>query len=189
MKQGLLGSAIVAGVVMGVAIFMVRMMSIALKWELHGQAGQGWIVYAIFVAGSIIFGRKYAADQGDAGLTYGAGLGFIVLSMLFVGVITGLGEVIAQKMIAPQYFTALLDKKMALAEQAVAANPILKNNPAEMEKGVAITRLLFSHPASIFFGVLLLRLICGTFVGLFTAVFVKRPADPFHTDTHDEYEA
>lgn len=152
------------GSLLGVVLFVI-----SLAWALLGlKSGFSDTVLTVAVVASVIFvsGRQNAALADRAGYPYVRAFGFVLATMLFAGVVCGIGGWFLQNIIAPEYYetqrAAALAAAGAQAEQAAGMMAGFMKNPLVM---------LFSGV----FGTVFM----GGLIGLVVCAFVTRKPDIF----------
>ncbi len=170
--------ACLAGVVMGLAVFVIYLLSCFFKWELNDHGFyEGILVLVVLIAGAFLFGSRRAAKAGALGMSYGQSLGFLCVAMVIAGAVAAVGALLLQKVIAPDYYAQVVEHALTQAEEIMAINPMLAGNSDQMEAGMELGRKMASSAFAIFFGALFNVAFIGILVSLFVSIFVKRPAE------------
>jgi hypothetical protein len=180
-KKSFNADAMVAGFVIGIGLLAVDLLSALMGWELKGTTlPRNTLIVAVIVVGTIFFTRKRAALAGAAGMTYGQCLGFISMSMLYAGLLSGIGDVILYKMAMPGYYNELVDSSIKASSRMLRSNPLFAGNREQLDQSLEISRAVMNSPALIIMRNIFDVVLLGVLFGLFTATFCKRQGDPFH---------
>lgn len=176
LKTSFRKDACLAGVVMGLAVFVVYLLGAFFKWELTASGGmiRSVLTLVVLAGGAFLFGFRRAAKARamDEVFGYGQALGFLVVAMLIAAAVGAIGMVLLQTLIAPDYYREVFAYQRHLAEQVLESSPLLSGMTSgeEMEQGMA----LGARPAVQLFGTFFNVAITGVLVSLFVAIFVKR---------------
>lgn len=164
--------AMTGGLLLGAALVAFMF----LGYFMRDAASYSWIVSMLefaVLAGTIYwYAHKMAVIHGAAGFSFGQSMGFIIKMMLFAGVISGIGTYLLYHVVAPEYYTNLMEAnllKQGLSESYVETT---------MKMMAAMT-----NPIVMIISGILGMIVYGGVVGLVVSALVKRPADPFHGDT------
>lgn len=172
--------AATGGLILGLAMFLLSLTSYYFELALNYSTLLS-VIQVLLIAGVMYaMGRKMARIRGEElGFSYGQSMNFILATMIFTGVIYGLGEYVMQVWVDPQYFKDLYEAALykstqdeALIEQALKAREQIDNvikNP-----GIMVLSGIFS------------MIIYGGIVGLIVSAFLKRPANPFVEPTSED---
>lgn len=172
--------AMTGGLIIGVLLFVWDLVGYWMNVPAKGSSVASWVQFGLLVGGIIYFCQRMRAFRGAAlGFSYANAFGFTLATMLFTGLVYGIGLFFLQVVIAPGYFGPI-------QEAAILESPygdmILNNR--EMER--MVFSMLRSPFIYIFTGIFSM-LIYGGLIGLVTSIFMKRPADPFAGAENDEY--
>ncbi|MDR2885846.1 MAG: DUF4199 domain-containing protein [Rikenellaceae bacterium] len=185
-KKSFNADAMVAGFVIGLGLFVVDFLSILMRWETGGGALRNMLILILVIGGAVYFTRKRAALAGPAGMTYGRCLGFTVVSMIYAGLLVGIGDVILYKMIFPAYYNEFVDTAIKASGKMLKNNPLFAGNQGQLKQSLEISRMLMTSPVFIILRNVFNVVLLGTLAGLFTSVLCKRPADPFYESQNNE---
>jgi hypothetical protein len=133
----------------------------------------GYVSIAILIIGIIIIQLNYKKQQGGI-LTYGQGVGIVVIAMLAVGVISMIYTYLLYAIIDPDYYQQYL---LFVDEQTTSK--LLERGMSEDQ--IQATRDIqrrFQTPAILAGGALLNSVIIGLIVSLISSIFIKKnPTD------------
>lgn len=127
-----------------------------------------WITYAR--------GRKLSVLAGrEEPLSFGTVFGFMLLMLVFAGIIYGFGNYILQGLIDPEYFSRII--RDAYVAQGIA--------PEKAEEAVTEITGVQGNPLAMVFGNVLVLVLTGGLVSLVTAALARRPVrrSPHHDNT------
>jgi hypothetical protein len=172
-------SAAKNGGIIGIVLMALLIIDWQLKISLHGNTAMSFLQIAILVALLCIFTRRKADSMGDAGMSYGKCLGYIVSMMFFAGIIIGVFQYIMQNYIAIDYYREIMDN-------AMLQSGIDMNSPA-FERGMAMTQKLQRSPVFVTLVTMLTMMFYGGVIGLIASAFLKRNPNIF-ADTHESNE-
>lgn len=152
------------GCLLGVVLFLI-----SLAWALLGlKSGFANTVLTVAVIAAVIFvsGRQNAALADKAGYPYARAFGFVLATMLFAGVLVGIGSWFLQHIIAPEYYEAQLAAGLA------AAGP-------QAEEAAGMMAGVMKNPIVMLFSGVLSMVFMGGLTGLVVCAFVTRKPDMF----------
>ncbi len=175
-----------AGLLTGVGLVAVGIVSALLKWELSGyNMATGLLTWAVIAGCSWYFCKARALSAGDAGYSYGQCLGFIVLTGVVSGVVAGIGYVLI-RMVMADYYAMVVDAAIERSREMLESNPLFAGSAENIEESMSVSARMASNPALIFIGSLFNTVIAFTLIGLIVSVFTKRQADPFYEGPAEE---
>ena len=174
MNNNYLLRASIAGAVIGAVSVVLDMMQICCPFT-----GLGFIGFLVPVVLIWYYARKYSLSCGAAGCSYGQVLGFIVVSMVFAGLLYGALKAVAVNTFIEEEYKALLGQSMdMIKEMGVYSKSQIKQMNGMMD-AVQFNPIfvLISSIFSMLFG--------GVFYGLIIAAINRREADPFAEESQE----
>ena len=126
------------------------------------------------------YARGYAQSCGSAGCSYGQVLGFIVVSMVFAGVLYGAVKAVAVNTFAEEEFRILLDKSMDMIKQMGIYSK------AQIKQMNGMMDTIQFNPIFIVISSVFSMVFNGVLYGLVIAAFTRREADPFAEEISNE---
>ncbi|MEG1635634.1 MAG: DUF4199 domain-containing protein, partial [Rikenellaceae bacterium] len=123
------------------------------------------------------FTKRYGIARGDLGMTYGNGYSFILLTMIFAGIIYGALYFVQSNYIDPAYYKNL-------QEQVIINNPQLTD--VQKDQALQVMSGVMSNPLVVIISTIFSTLLMGAFVGLVVAVFTKRAPVLFNNEINEE---
>lgn len=172
--------AMTGGLVVGVVLFLWDLISYWMDLPMKSSGFASLVQFVLLVGGILYFSRRMREFRGPAlGYPYGAAFGFVMGMSLFIGMVYGVGAYFLQIVIAPEYFNELFEIALltsGLSEDLIEQTLTMRETMSHIMKNP----IFF-----IFSGIFSMALYSG-FIGLISAAFLKRPADPF-ADQTDEY--
>ncbi len=174
------GDAMIAGAVMGMAIFILDAVAMLAGWEgTQRIATKNTLLLGVITLSLLYFTRRFAATTGEEGLSYGRALAFMALSSAFAGVLVGLGDVVLYRWIAPEAYAGVVEQSLRASKRMLRDNPIFAGNPDLLKESVAQARVQMLSPLVIILKNIVNLTMLGTLAGLFLAVFCKREANTY----------
>lgn len=169
-------SAMNWGMICGVALFVISLISWVLKLEVNKMNWAAELMrFAVIFVLILYTGRRNAAMTGSEGYPYGRAVGFIFAMMLFAGIVAGVGQFLMANFIARDYYDALN------AAQFETALRMYQGTPMEVrisEMGDQMVRML-ANPFVLIVSMVANFVIKGGFLGVIMGVFIKRNPDIF----------
>jgi cytochrome c oxidase assembly factor CtaG len=160
------------GLILGGALFVVSLISWALKLE---QTKSTWAMellkFVVILPAILYTGMRNGRLTGPDGYSYNRAVGYVFATMMFAGIVYGVGKFLMVNFIAREYFDAINAEGAALIEQMYQGTPMaqysdmairMQTNPI-----VLIVRAVFELA------------IKGGFLGLILGAFFKKTPDVF----------
>lgn len=160
--------AAVMGTILGAVL------SVTFVVAAYANINMGLVNLVLYVATFIYYGKKRAALYGGYGFTYGQGLGFMVASSIFAGVILGIVTYVVYNLISPNLYETQL---MTVYDKLGESLPMFTDEM--IEQSVNMATVFMRNPLFVIFSSILGTVFSGAFFGLFAAIFTKRAPDPF----------
>ena len=164
------------GMICGAGLFVISIVSWLLKLD-SGSAS--WLAelmrFALIFAVIWVSGRRNAAMAGPEGYPYGRAVGFIFATMMFAGIVAGVGQFLMTNFIAREYYDALNAQQLEVALAMYRGTP-MENQLMDMRD--MMVRML-SNPLLLIFGSVINYVIKGGLLGLILAAFFKKNPDIF----------
>ncbi|MDR2882679.1 MAG: DUF4199 domain-containing protein [Alistipes sp.] len=164
------------GMICGCGLLAVSVVA----WVFGFAPGSSWnwpelLRFALIAAVIWMSGRRSAALVGPEGWPYGRAVGFIFATMMFAGIVAGVGEFLMTNFIARDYYDALN------AGQIDTALAMYRGTPFEgrMEEMRGTMESMLSNPFMLIFGSVVNYVIKGGFLGLILGAFLYRKPDFF----------
>ncbi len=163
------------GLLLGVAVFAVSLLSWALRLE-----GRAWIsemmLFAVLCAGISITGRRNAASADGGGYTFGRSVGFVFALMFFTGIAAGAGDFILRAFIAPEYYREQLCKAFDVMSQTIP-------DAQTLDMARKMSERLLTSPLFLIFSEIFNLGVKGGIMGIVMSVFLKKePSEPEKRD-------
>lgn len=150
----------------------------ALLTQSIGEESGGLLKVVNFLSTFIVimlafgFSRKFAAKHTlEEGFSFGKGLGFVVVMMLFMGIIQGIYSAVMVRFFIGGELLQELDVMMASMQDMLPAD--------EFEQTYQMMRKAVTSPLIITISSALSNVLYGAFVGLCVAIFVRRKPNIF----------
>ncbi len=125
------------------------------------------VTIIVFVALVYAFTRRYSImAAGNTGFGYGDGLGFVLASMLFTGVVVGLYSALANKLLFYDYVNQELETIFANLQDTVPDDTF--------DKAYSLTNKMVFNPLSLVVSNIISYLVSGGFVGLIVCGATRR---------------
>ncbi|MBR2050040.1 MAG: DUF4199 domain-containing protein [Rikenellaceae bacterium] len=175
MNNNYLLRASIAGAVIGAVSVALDLLQVCCPF-----AGIGFIGFAAMVGLIWYYARGYAQSCGSAGCSYGQVLGFIVVSMVFAGVLYGAVKAVAVNTFAEEEFRILLDKSMDMIKQMGIYSK------AQIKQMNGMMDTIQFNPIFIVISSVFSMVFNGVLYGLVIAAFTRREADPFAEEISNE---
>jgi hypothetical protein len=170
-KKDFWRSALNWGSILGAALFVMGLVSWALKIE---QNEMGWakeLLHFVVICPAILYtGVRNARLSGPAGYPYGRAVGYIFAMMMFAGVVYGIGQFLMVNFIAREYYDAIM-------ETGRAALDAYRNTP-QYDMMVSMTRW-GTNPIVLIISGVLEMVVKGGLLGLVLAAFFKKNPEMF----------
>lgn len=157
--------AATAGLVLGLALSLIVILDYSFALSLKSNSLLSILNFLLISGILYIFTRRYGGLRGKLGMTYGNGYGFILLTMIYAGVIHGALFFIQSNYIDPIYY----DK---IQEQMIITNPNLTD--VQKDSALLLLKGVMKNPVVVIISTILSTLLMGSFIGLIVAVFTKR---------------
>lgn len=152
------------GCLAGVALFVLRLVMVLLKFE--SPVVDTVLTVAILAGVIYVSGRANAAAAGGYGYSYARAIGFVFATMLFAGLVVGIGNWFLQNIIAPEYFD------VQMAEALAKAGP-------QAEEAAGMMGGIMKSPIVVILGGVIGTMFIGGLIGLVVCAFVTRKPDVF----------
>ena len=168
-KRSFWADAAKGGTVIGFILFIFLFLSVKFAaGNTPSAAGTilWWLELITFTLAAYSFTKNRAAKYGQAGFTYGQGIGYIAAMMLFAGIIYGLGTYFVINHITPDTYME------SLAATAERMSTLFGEQ--QTEEGMEIAERMLRSPFAMIMNGIFGLIIYGGFIGLFTAAFTKR---------------
>jgi hypothetical protein len=163
------------GLITGVALFVVSLISWGLKLEANKM---GWPVelmhFAVICPVILYTGFRNARLSGPEGYSYGRAVGWIFAMLMFAGIVYGTGRFLMVNFIARDYYDAINAEAMQVMVQAYQGSPM----GDQVERMYTV---LMTNPISLILIGVAEMVIKGGFLGLILGAFIKKNPDPFAT--------
>lgn len=169
--------AATAGLVLGLTLFLVVILDYFFSFSLSASYVPSILNFLLIAGLLYIFTRRYGALRGKLGMTYGNGYGFILLTMIYAGIIYGALYFVQSNYIDPAYYKNL-------QEQVIMTNPKLTD--AQKDQAIQVLGGLMNNPLVIIISTIFSTLLMGAFVGLIVAVFTKKAPVLFDDEESNE---
>lgn len=166
------------GMVCGVGLFVISLMSWALKFTTGGFNWPELLRFGLIFGLILYTGRRNAAVAGAEGYSYGRAVGFVFAMMMFAGIVAGVGEFLMSNFIARDYYDGINAAQIETALRVYQGTP-MESRIASMSGQMA--RML-SNPFVLIFSAIINCVIKGGFLGLILGAFVKRNPHVFAAD-------
>jgi cytochrome c oxidase assembly factor CtaG len=160
------------GLIMGVALFVVTLISWGFQFEAKNMGWPVELMHFVVIGSAILYtGRRNAELSGSEGYPYGRAVGYIFAMLMFAGIVYGTGRFLMTNFIARDYYDAINTEAMQrmvnmyqapMADQVESMYTVLMTNPISL----------------ILFGVMEM-VIKGGVLGLVLAAFVTKKTDIF----------
>ncbi len=169
------------GMICGAGLFVISILAWAMKFTPGTFNWPEFLRFALILGVIWVSGRRNAALTGPVGYPYGKAVGFIFATMMFAGIVAGVGEFLMTNFIARDYYDALNAKQLETILAVYRGTP-MENQLMDMRDQVV--RML-SNPLLLIFGSIFNYVIKGGFLGLIVAAFLYKKPDFFAaTDTN-----
>jgi len=166
-----INSAAKNGCIISLVLVVLLIIDWQLKISLYGNSAMGFLQFVTLTTLLYIFTRRMAISKGDAGMTYGNSLGYIVSMMLFAGVIIGIFQYVMQNYIAVEYYKEIMDYAMLKAGGNTGS-------PA-FEEGMALAQRLQSSIVFVVLWTMFVMMLYGVVIGLVASAFLMRKPNIF----------
>ncbi len=167
------------GMICGAGLFAVSLISWALKFTAGDFNWPELMRFALIFVVILYTGRQNAALTALDGYPYGRAVGFIFATMMFAGIVAGVGEFLMANFIARDYYDALSAERVETIMGMYNGTP-MEGQIASMSD--QIVRML-ANPFVLIFGSVFDYVIKGGFLGLILGAFVKKNPDIFASGT------
>ena len=167
------------GFLCGAALFAINVVGWALKLEATGSWYYELLLFIVICPFILYTGRRNAALAGPEGYPYSRAVGYVFATMLFAGIVYGVGRYLMVNFIARDYYDALN------ATALEAAIKMYQGTPLESQMAVMRDQMLgmLSNPFMIIFQSVF-GLVCkGGFLGLILGAFIYKKPDIFASVT------
>lgn len=167
--------AIGNGLITGSMLLLCVLINEFTEHELVNVIG---VVQFVALAGSIyIFTRQRSLKYGDGGFSFSQSMAYIVVMMVFTGLLTGIGDYVSYVFISPDYYGPLI-------EEAMDSNRAYQMYDGEMLEWLRVViRAMYRNPVFFMFAGVIGKIIYGGLIGLFASSLIKR--EPVVTGTNE----
>ncbi|MDR1670944.1 MAG: DUF4199 domain-containing protein [Alistipes sp.] len=160
------------GLILGLALFVMSLVSWALKLEQNKTTWAVELLKFLVICPAILYtGVRNARLGGPAGYPYGQAVGYIFAMMMFAGIVYGIGRFLMVNFIARDYYDAINEAALAEAMQKLQGSPMA-------EQMGMMTRMM-TNPIVLLLSGILEMVVKGGFLGLILAAFFKKNPDIF----------
>lgn len=128
---------------------------------------KGAIDFCVLVGFIYVFARRRSQIYGSSGFSFAQSIGYIILMMVFAGVITGVAEYLAVNFISPVYYEEAFGV-------AFESNPLIAANIEMYESSLEVIDELLKNPVIYIVGGVIGQIIYGGIIGLFVSAVIKR---------------
>lgn len=173
------------GFLTGIFLFAMNLVSWMLKLEANGHDwAHELLLFLVICPVIIISARRNAAAAGPEGYSYGRAVGFVFATMMFAGIIYGVGLFLMFNFIAVDYYIPMLEKSSNdFISGMAAANPALTDQAIEIWD--LMIRIVKNPFVLIFIGMLYITA-KGGILGLVLCAFLYRKPDIFAQQIEDD---
>lgn len=164
------------GMICGVALFVVSLISWALKLEMNKM---NWIVelmHFVVICPAILYtGYRNARLTGPEGYPYGRAVGYMFAMLMFAGIVYGMGRFLLVNFIAREYYDAINASAMEAMLAAAQGSPV-----AEQIRSMG---RWMTNPIILIIGGVIEMVVKGGVLGLVLAAFFTKKPDIFAANT------
>jgi hypothetical protein len=167
------------GMIGGVALFVMNLIAMALELEANGHSTMKELLHFIVICPLIIITAKQNARlAGAEGYSYGRAVGFVFATMMFAGIVYGVGQFFLMNFIAPDYFDAVNAKNLETSLAAMSASLSGEQLDMIIQQQTMMQRWA-TNPFILIFSGIFEMVIKGGFLGLVLCGFLYRKPDIF----------
>ena len=159
----------------GAALFVVNLIG----WGLKLETAMPWVyellLLVVIAALIVVPGRRNAIAAGDKGYTYGQAVSFIFATMLFAGIVYGVGRFLMTNFIALDYYSAMYGEQIDKGLLIYQSTPMFDQMLEMRDRMVGWMR----NPFFLIFAGVWEMVFKGGFLGLIVAAFLTRRPNIF----------